>query len=71
MGSLTVTMLTRTIAGGLHALDVSLGARIDSVNSRIDSVEKTISARFDTVNAKIDGLDRDVQAPSIKVFGSD
>jgi hypothetical protein len=41
------------------------------LEARIDSVEKTMTARFDAVNSKIDGLDRDVQALSVKVFGSD
>jgi hypothetical protein len=59
-----ITLTIRTITVQVQALGTGLGARIDSV-------EKTMTARFDAVNSKIDGLDRDVQALSVKVFGSD
>jgi hypothetical protein len=82
MISLTIVTLNRTITTQFQ----SLGMRIDSVettmstrfkaveatmNTRFQAVEATMNARFETVNTKIDGLDRDVQALSVKVFGSD
>jgi phage-related protein len=71
MISLTIVTLNRTITTQFQSLGIRIDSVVTTMNTRFEAVEATMNARFDTVNSKIDGLDRDVQALSVKVFGSD
>ena len=47
---------------GQNFLLTSINARIDSVETRIDAVERNLNARIDSVEARIDAVERNLNA---------
>lgn len=71
----TLTTQLRAIGTRIDSVETTMGVRFESIetimDTRFESIGSTMNARFDAVNTRIDALDRDVQALSVRVFGSD